>query len=71
MGRSPLCEDFTSCMEIIKGGGNPEYDGWFEQPLNNALLKTLDTYYALVPAFRSLLAQQGGVGTVVVLLRAG
>jgi predicted aminopeptidase len=41
-------------------GRNPEYDGWFEQPLNNALLNTLDTYYALVPAFRSLLAQQGG-----------
>jgi ABC-type branched-subunit amino acid transport system substrate-binding protein len=21
------CEDFTSCMEIIKSGGNPDYDG--------------------------------------------
>ena len=41
-------------------GGNKEYDGWFEQPLNNALLNTVDTYYALVPAFQRMLAGQGG-----------
>jgi predicted aminopeptidase len=41
-------------------GGNSEYDGWFSQPLNNALLNTVDTYYALVPAFERLLAIHGG-----------
>jgi predicted aminopeptidase len=41
-------------------GGSTEYDGWFDQPLNNALLNTLDTYYALVPGFRRMLAEQGG-----------
>jgi len=41
-------------------GGNGEYDGWFSQPLNNALLNTVDTYYALVPAFRRILEGHGG-----------
>ncbi len=41
-------------------GGSTEYDGWFSQPLNNALLNTVDTYYALVPAFQRMLAAQGG-----------
>jgi len=41
-------------------GGSTEYDGWFKQPLNNALMNTVDTYYALVPAFQRMLAAQGG-----------
>ncbi len=41
-------------------GGSTEYDGWFDQPLNNALLNTLDTYYALLPAFQRMLARHGG-----------
>lgn len=41
-------------------GGSGEYDRWFGQPLNNALLNTVETYHALVPAFRQLLAQAGG-----------
>jgi predicted aminopeptidase len=41
-------------------GGSTEYDGWFNQPLNNALMNTVDTYYALVPAFQRMLAAQGG-----------
>lgn len=43
-----------------KWGGGAEYDGWFRQPLNNALLNTVDTYHAFVPAFRRMLATAGG-----------
>lgn len=41
-------------------GGSGEYDRWFGQSLNNALLNTVETYHAFVPAFRQLLAQAGG-----------
>lgn len=41
-------------------GGGAEYDGWFRQPLNNALLNTVDTYHAFVPAFRRMLAAADG-----------
>jgi predicted aminopeptidase len=36
-------------------GGARDYDGWFAQPLNNALLNTVDTYHHLVPGFTALL----------------
>ncbi len=36
------------------------YDKWFALQLNNALLATISTYTQLVPAFRTLLIQQGG-----------
>jgi predicted aminopeptidase len=41
-------------------GGNTEYDAWFAQPLNNALLNSVAAYYDLVPGFKRLLAQNGG-----------
>ena len=41
-------------------GGNAEYDGWFAQPLNNAVLNTVDTYYSLVPSFRRRIEAAGG-----------
>jgi predicted aminopeptidase len=41
-------------------GGNNEYDGWFQRPLNNAQLNTVDTYYKLVPSFLHLLEVSGG-----------
>lgn len=41
-------------------GGQSDYDGWFRQPLNNALINTVETYYALVPAFRQVVAADGG-----------
>jgi predicted aminopeptidase len=41
-------------------GGEREYDGWFEQELNNALLNTVETYYALVPEFRRRIEAAGG-----------
>lgn len=44
----------------LRWGGDASYDGWFRQPLNNALLNTVDTYYALVPGFRRMLEEAGG-----------
>lgn len=41
-------------------GGNTEYDGWFNQPVNNAQLNTIDSYHRLVPAFRRMLDDSGG-----------
>jgi len=38
-------------------GGNPEYDNWFNKPINNAKLNTVATYYELVPAFNNLLGK--------------
>jgi predicted aminopeptidase len=44
----------------VEWGGHGEYDGWFQQSLNNAQLNTVDAYYHLVPAFRQLLGEHGG-----------
>ncbi|MBN9428991.1 MAG: aminopeptidase [Burkholderiales bacterium] len=41
-------------------GGYAGYDRWFAQPLTNAHLASVSTYTELVPAFRALLAAQGG-----------
>jgi predicted aminopeptidase len=41
---------------VIKSG----YDGWFDEPINNAQLNTVAAYYDLVPAFQALLTAQGG-----------
>lgn len=38
-------------------GGSLKIDKWFHQPVNNARLLSIATYYDLVPAFESLLAQ--------------
>jgi predicted aminopeptidase len=48
--------------EVLKRqwGGYAGYDRWFAQPLTNAHLASVATYTALVPAFRALLARQGG-----------
>ncbi|MBI3877271.1 MAG: aminopeptidase [Verrucomicrobia bacterium] len=40
-------------------GGQGEHDRWFKQPLNNARLNDVDTYYRLVPAFHQLLRDCG------------
>lgn len=36
------------------------YDNWFDNPLNNAQLSTVATYYALKPAFLALFRKSGG-----------
>lgn len=40
--------------------GPPWFDGWFGPGLNNAQLAALSSYEELVPAFRALLARDGG-----------
>jgi predicted aminopeptidase len=39
----------------VRWGGHPGYDRWFDRPLNNAHLASVDTYSALLPAFGGLL----------------
>jgi predicted aminopeptidase len=39
-------------------GGTGDYDNWFLQPLNNARLNTVETYYRWVPAFRRMLKER-------------
>jgi predicted aminopeptidase len=41
-----------------KWGGYTGYDRWFAEPLSNAHLALVATYYDLVPGFKALLAQQ-------------
>ena len=41
-------------------GGFAGYDGWFEQPLNNAQLASVAIYSQLVPGFEQLLRDSGG-----------
>jgi len=36
------------------------YDDWFAEPVNNAQLNTVASYYDLVPAFQAVLRAQGG-----------
>jgi predicted aminopeptidase len=40
--------------------GPSAYDGWFSHPLNNAQLNSLANYYAFVPGFQKLFAEQAG-----------
>ena len=42
----------------VHWGGYSGYDRWFAEPLSNAHLAIIDTYYALEPGFRALLVQQ-------------
>ncbi len=41
-------------------GGYSSYDRWFSQPINNAQINTIATYYDLVPYFRRLLEREKG-----------
>jgi predicted aminopeptidase len=40
--------------------GDPDYDGWFKHPINNAHLNSVAAYYDFVPAFEQILAANGG-----------
>lgn len=44
----------------LQWNGFAGYDSWFAQPLNNAQLNSVATYYDLVPAFERLLANSNG-----------
>jgi predicted aminopeptidase len=41
-------------------GGDPEYEGWFAHPINNAQLNSVAEYYDFVPGFEQLLSSTGG-----------
>ncbi len=47
-------------LRDARWGGWPGYDRWFGQGVNNAQLASVATYEELVPAFRALLAREGG-----------
>jgi predicted aminopeptidase len=51
-------QEFTGLR--AKWHGDPEFDGWFEHPINNAHLNSVAAYYELVPAFERILAQNSG-----------
>ncbi len=44
----------------VRWAGYGGYDPWFSQPLNNAVLGSVTLYTQWVPAFQSLLEQEGG-----------
>ena len=44
----------------LKWAGYGGYDPWFSQPLNNAVLGSVTLYTQWVPAFQSMLEQEGG-----------
>lgn len=60
--KADIFEALRARLPQHKGERNelPGYDGWFAQPLNNARLNTVATYYDLVPAFQRQLAANGG-----------
>jgi predicted aminopeptidase len=57
-----LLEEMRRRYGVLKAswGGASEYDGWFQQELNNAQLNSVDAYYELVPAFERLIELNGG-----------
>ena len=55
--KQEILEALRSAFEQASSG-NPNlatYSGWFQQPLNNAVMNTVHTYHHLVPAFRQKL----------------
>jgi predicted aminopeptidase len=60
--KQEVIEELRQDYARLKAGwsGWTGYDAWFAGPLNNAQLATISTYYRLVPAFRQLLAENGG-----------
>jgi predicted aminopeptidase len=51
----------TEFRDLRSGdGGMAAYDGWFNNPLNNAQLISVSTYHDWVPAFSGMLAECGG-----------
>jgi predicted aminopeptidase len=47
-------------LKAERWGGWSGYDRWFGKDVNNAQLASVATYEELVPAFRALLAREGG-----------
>jgi predicted aminopeptidase len=61
-GKQEILEQLRRDYAALKESwhGNTDFDAWFKTQLNNARLNTVDTYYQLVPAFRTLLQAKGG-----------
>jgi predicted aminopeptidase len=62
-GKARLFAEMAADYHALKAErwrGWPGYDRWFERGVNNAQLASVATYEELVPAFRALLAQEGG-----------
>jgi hypothetical protein len=53
-------QEFPENTLFCGDAGFTGYDNWFAQPLNNAQLNTVATYYDLVPAFQQLLQHNNG-----------
>jgi predicted aminopeptidase len=62
LGKSQTFAELKNEYEKLKTlwGGYTGYDGFFREPLTNARLVPVATYSEWVPAFRKLLAEQGG-----------
>ena len=60
--KAAIIEEMRSDYRAMRRGwgGYDRYDGWFGQPINNAQLNTISTYYAGVPAFQRILEECGG-----------
>jgi predicted aminopeptidase len=62
-GKARLLDRMEADYRALKAerwGGWAGYDRWFEKGVNNAQLASVATYEELVPAFRALLAREGG-----------
>jgi predicted aminopeptidase len=62
LGKTQTFAELKIDYEKLKAawGGYAGYDGFFREPLNNARLVPIATYSEWVPAFRKMLAEQGG-----------
>ena len=67
--RADLLREKAAIFKRLKAGyielqhawdGYSGYERWVNRPLNNAHLASINTYHALVPAFRLILQGQGG-----------
>lgn len=60
--KARILQDFEKEAMALKRkqGGSLKIEKWFEKPVNNARLNSLDTYYQLVPAFERWIAECDG-----------
>lgn len=60
--KEQVFDDMRAQYEQMKEqwNGNSDFDAWFESDLNNARLNSVDTYYALIPAFNRILQSHHG-----------
>jgi predicted aminopeptidase len=59
--KQEIIQDLRAKYAVAKQSwGTSGYDEWFAEPINNAKLNTVSSYYDLVPAFQALLRASGG-----------